>query len=1716
MPDIDNLSIRIESSVEKALPSFNSLIETLNTLNNSLNGSGTAFGNFATSVKAAANSVRDLNTSLGRVGNLNLNVGVDTSQISRAGENLRGAIPTNLPAGNAKLSEMVRNMSSLSGSTLKLGQAVRNVSGHVTSFFKTIGNGAVTGLKGSMVQLKAFADSINPFAKRVKTATLSISGLVNAFWRLYTRIFMARRIISLFTTAINKSTNYIESYHYFDVATKKIGEQAKDAFSEMGYDSAEEYARSFRDRALELNEKMSGYRFDDNGYASSTGNKSLGLDSDQLLQYQAQYAQMADSIGMSGEAALATSKALTMLAGDWSSLRNIDFSTAYEKMSSALAGQARAVRSLGIDITQASLAQTAANIGIETSVQKMNQSEKAMLRMITMIQQSKVAWGDLANTLNTPANQMRMLRQNLQALARTFGNLFLPIVAKVIPYINGLVIALQRLFQWLARLLGINPGKLVTSLGGVDDSLGDLGDLAEDDPIGDLADDADDAGDALDDANEAAKELRRTILSFDELNVLNSPDTSSSTGTGGDNGKDKDDDVTGLSPEELGLLDQSLLDALDEYEKAWNKAFENMQSKALEFAKRLEGIGRAIKWFVEQGRWREMGQYLADLANKGLKKLFDAVNWEKIQSKIIPAIHGLAEAFNGFIGRLDWGAIGSWIAGAINTLFGSLYEWYKTFDWAQLGARLRDGFTSMIEGIDWSYIGGYLGAKFMSAWRLLGGFVSRFPAVETGKALATLLNSAIAEINELEITNALVNVVNNAVTALGSFLEDFDPNNDLAKKLGNGFNNFFANVDWKEAGKTLSGVINKAFDELNTFILEFDWGAFTIALGEGINSFIDGLDVENAAGTLNSFFTNVLNSIKESDVDWKELGRKVADFIGGINWLDHLLTVKDIIKEALGGFFSGLLSEALGDFGENFADGFVEGVSSIIDLGAGAVEGIANALQALADVLGALPPDVVRGLGKALAYFFAVKIADGFVTGLLRSVVGFNVFKDVLGGGVLATLVYGVAGSLRNLINVGIPGLASSVGTLATKFSGLATSLGLVGTAWATFEATSVTISENSMGNVDQFATSLNDALSLLESNLGLTAEQMVVVREKMTNIASAENWYSAVEDAAIAFGDVGVSAEELSTILGDNVDSDMQAVIRTMENLEAQAGNAKSALSVSGLDSYTLGYEDVKTAIKEVGDEFGTSQLKTEGAISSLKSQDGTITTASGWFEALAEKLGLTGEKAEAAASMFNNSLVGSLQGLATESENAKNKADPLNAILDGLTKETSWSDSVKMALIVGALGTLAENGQDADGKLTDLSSKLDVLAGKTSFSEMVGGISAALQTAGTDSTAFYDALVLAIQNTEGAVPDSIANIKTSLEGSGEELSSSAKTAFANVGTGAQAGIDESIPYIEESVGNMANDIPAVFEETLEMHSPSKVMERSALNVGEGTAGGIDKSIPKVKEASKKMGNAIPTTIKEAFNAEKGSMLTSLGEMVNAIVEKFNTIKQDISMKFDGLGYSISSAIGDLSPVGRDASMAVANGIGSALYEVQNRANEIPGIISSSLSGLYQMGESLGREFAIGLNNGIASQHISIPHIVYAGDSIHTYEGGTIAYPNFNVQWYAKGGLFNKPTLAGFGEAGAEAALPLSNKSVMAQIAKAITESGGYGGFSPEDMTEAVATGVAMAMSQNPQTVEIIVNSILKTNDEAIAQSVERGRARLDMRYNATPSYNY
>lgn len=704
--EIDRLEIEVEAQARNANRQLDNLINKLERVSNALGGAKTSgLSSFASGISKIAGasaqlgnvktadftrlaknlekiskvdqsalnrtsaSLITMSQSLGKISGASqsaVQISEIAKNISKLGnKSIQNAI-SNIPILASELSNMMSTLSkapTVSNNIIQMTNALANLASQGSKVGTAINSMGATGSKGTSL-LSGWLGRLTSSTGRATKATRSFSQIVGSFYANFYPIIMGLRKA---WSATESSMDFLETVNYFEVAMRKLGNDAASNWQQAGYDSAEAYAKSFSERAKQLTVKMTGYEVDEDGNTTYTGQKNLGMNPDTVMNYQAMFAQVSESIGVAEESALNFSTALTMLGTDWASLRNTTFEQSFEKFASALAGQSRAVRAFGIDITNATLQEYAYRYGLTDAISEMNQATKAQLRLLAILDQSKVAFGDLANTMDSPSNQLRMLKQNFSNLARTIGNLFLPVVEKVLPYINGMVMALQRLFSWIGGLLGIKFNSINSSIGGMDNG------------VEDLIDGADDAEDALNGANDAAKKLKNTVLGFDELNQLNDNSDSSSSGSSSGSG------IGGGS----ALLDKEIADALAEYQKAWDEAFDRMDNKAQEIADR---ICNAFK----RGDYEGIGKYISNGITKGL----ESIDWNKVYSVSKDFGKGFAEFLNGLISPSLFSAVGKTIAGALNTAIYNALAFGETFDFSNLGNSIAVGINSFFKTYD--------------------------------------------------------------------------------------------------------------------------------------------------------------------------------------------------------------------------------------------------------------------------------------------------------------------------------------------------------------------------------------------------------------------------------------------------------------------------------------------------------------------------------------------------------------------------------------------------------------------------------------------------------------------------------------------------------------------------------------------------------------------------------------------------------------------------------------------------------------------------------------------------------------------------------------------------------------------------------------------------------------------------------------------------------
>lgn len=716
MADIDRLEIGIEAYAGKANSELDKLVRRLEKIEGNLvriNASG--LSSFAAGIEKLSKSMQAINgintsafTKLSK--NLDKLASTDSARILQASSAINTMSRSIANAGAAmqssvNISEMAKNIAKLGGKNVdravvilpKLAQELKNlmttlaqapnVSKNVIQMTNALANlsNALKGVRSANTQnasilsnLSGIFSGLSGSTRRASHSMLSFAQIAG---KVYASYFLVIRAIKSLGSAIESAMDYVETYNYFSVTMDKVGRDFKKDFARFGYDSAEEYANSFTDRLNELTRKMTGFSVGKNGELNMTDSIGLALDPEKIQNFQASVAAVTNSVGLIGEASVNTSKALTMLSADLSSLKNVDLNTVMNNLQSGLIGQSRALYKYGIDITNNTLQTYAYANGIDKAVSEMTQAEKMQLRLLAILDQSKVAWGDQANTINSVANQYRILKQQTSNLARIIGNLFLPIVQKVLPVVNGMIIALQRLFTTLGfKIWGGNWLKdTMDGISGGSSNMDDLGDSA------------DDSADAMENAAAAAKKLKTVVLGIDELNINNPNDDSGSGSGSGSGGKGFD-------------LSDAIGDALADYEKVWDEAFANAANKAQEYA---DAICKAFSEAFKTGDFSNIGKFISDNITKAL----NSIDWEKVYEGARFFGKGLATFLNGLITPEEFAAVGRTIAGCLNTAVYTALSFGENLDWKNIGLSIATGINNFFSTFDFASL-----AKALNTW----------------------------------------------------------------------------------------------------------------------------------------------------------------------------------------------------------------------------------------------------------------------------------------------------------------------------------------------------------------------------------------------------------------------------------------------------------------------------------------------------------------------------------------------------------------------------------------------------------------------------------------------------------------------------------------------------------------------------------------------------------------------------------------------------------------------------------------------------------------------------------------------------------------------------------------------------------------------------------------------------------------------------------------
>ncbi|MCI8397774.1 MAG: hypothetical protein HFJ52_09305 [Clostridia bacterium] len=410
----------------------------------------------------------------------------------------------------------------------------------IKEMLKTI-NLEATDVKSSMVELRQYiektfgTEALKQFDKELKNidkSTSKVGKKSNFGSNLKTALGIGtvalgiKKAVGFFKEATTESIDFVETQNLFNVSMGKTVDQ---------YGNLDREASKYYIKAMAFQEKLSD---------------KLKINIEESMEYQALFNAMSKSMGIGDEPSYKISENFTKLGYDLSSLYNIDPENAMQKLRAGLSGQTKPLRDLGLDITQQSLEPLLDELGIERSTKQLSQAEKMIARYIVVLRQASLAHGDFAKTMDSPANQLRIFNAQITAFKRNMGNLWQGLLGNILPYVNAIMMVINELLKMVAKLFGFEVSDQNVNI-----SAG----------VG-----ADDLADDLGTATGKAKELKKQLMGFDEINNITLPDKSSG-GSGGAS---------------VGGIDQRLLDAMKEYDNMMDK----VKSKADEIKDKI------MKW----------------------------------------------------------------------------------------------------------------------------------------------------------------------------------------------------------------------------------------------------------------------------------------------------------------------------------------------------------------------------------------------------------------------------------------------------------------------------------------------------------------------------------------------------------------------------------------------------------------------------------------------------------------------------------------------------------------------------------------------------------------------------------------------------------------------------------------------------------------------------------------------------------------------------------------------------------------------------------------------------------------------------------------------------------------------------------------------------------------------------------------------------------------
>lgn len=699
---IDSLQIEIQSNSTNASKSIDDLSKSLGNLkkNGAFKTVSTNLTHLSEALKGlpnvhgASNSLRTLANSIEKLKSVGTISSLSNSiaKLPAAFKSLEGI---NLGSVGAQIRSVVDAMEPLTQLKGSGFSSMVNAMGKIEKVTESLDTQKITAFAAKIKELSA---AVEPFATKMGTIQSAFNGLNTAIKQTNVSIDNANAQVNVTAFNFSNMANVINTV--YSALQSVIQGFTSIVHSASEWDGiAARFGRGFGAQAQETYEWIQRL------------NEEMGINVQVAMQHSSIYANMLTGFGVASEDASKMALGYTELTYDiWAGYNDIyqSYEEAAEAIRSAIAGEVEPIRRAGFTIIESTLEQTAANHGLEISLANATEAQKSYLRYLTLVDQAHAQnlVGTYAKEMNTAEGMMRTFSQQLKSLTQAFGSLFLPILVKVMPYLQAFVELLTEGVRWLGGLLGVEIQDIGNTWGDYNSG------------VNDAVQNTEGVTGALNDATKAAKELKNATLGIDELNVISPHASSGSGGSGGSGGGSGGSGFSGLDIDSLWdetIFDniQSDVDAIKEKMRGWLPVIATVSTA-------LAGL-RLVKLLKDMEAIAKLSGAMAAVggAFKGIKEFFAAakqmapeVGWfAALMPKLSSWLAGLPAALSSASAALA--AAGPWIA-LVAVIVGGITLAFVEYDFTDVGYTIGN---KIGEGI--RNAGEWIGEKVSGAFRWL-------------------------------------------------------------------------------------------------------------------------------------------------------------------------------------------------------------------------------------------------------------------------------------------------------------------------------------------------------------------------------------------------------------------------------------------------------------------------------------------------------------------------------------------------------------------------------------------------------------------------------------------------------------------------------------------------------------------------------------------------------------------------------------------------------------------------------------------------------------------------------------------------------------------------------------------------------------------------------------------------------------------------------------